>query len=273
MRSSGWWSVLRLVILTLFLPLAWGCFDYEEVITISDDGSGTVEITASIDKALADRYVDVTQYPEGPPPPVTSGIIRQSLMIGSANVKVEDVNVELKDDRWQYRVALTFSDIESLAKVTYFRPRSLKLTWEGGKRLVFGQLLKPTLVALAASQAKTATEHPYSQAFLLAVAAPDFYTENVIRSTCNYEVVLPGIKAMSPNGRISTRSNELVSVRWEFTAGDLKNTDSTPSLRVTSTLPAEKGFMPLVIVILLASVVGVLIPAIRLLVLKMRGTS
>ena len=273
MTDSSWRRLLRLICLVLMLPAVYGCFEYAEVIRIKADGSGTVEINASVPEAVAATY-RVGSFSGQVPPPVSEGIV-QKLMVGSRGVNISACDIELEGGVWKYNVFIDFDNVRSLAQTKYFKQRNLSLHFSSAKELHFRQDIYPSLVQMAADEAKTTAfkEYPYSKPFLAAVEAPDF-KDVVANAKIRYSVVVPGIRILSGfDGDTDILSDGLISAGKDYKITDFMQANIKQLMDFRTVLPEERGFTPLVIALLLASIVGILVPAIRLLLIKARGAA
>lgn len=271
-------SIMRLAALAAFLPLVWGCFKYKETITIEQSGRGTVEIAASIPEKTASGnvYYDNTKITgDTVPAPVPAGAIDQ-MLLGGKGVRVVSKNVELVDGFWEYNVKIEFTSIDDLARTKYFKGRNMTVTFVGGKQMKFSQTLRPTIIDSAREQAKLTPGFAYSAPFLNSVDDAEWLQKTAGRGTLSYGVIMPGINATaepSGQGKIEGRPDNTTGASWEYTYSDFLPPGTLPTLGMTVDLPAEKGFMPVVVILLLASIAGILVPAARLLMIKSRRSS
>jgi hypothetical protein len=270
MNNLRWGAVARLAAVACLLPLLVGCFKYKETITILPGGNGDVVITASIPEASAAMYCDKSKVQGQVPPPISQGLIDQ-LMLGSPDVRVADSSVELKGDNWEYNVKVEFGSIEALSQVRYFKERHIKKEFAGGKKMKVSEDITPNLVQMARNQAKLMVDNPYAGPFMAVVDSDDFH--NVTDSaTMTYELVLPGAEPETSSGaKTEPRPDDVTSAAWSFTMSDLQGKKTPPNLYLTVSLPGEHGALSIVIALLLASVIGILAPAIRLIMIKTKG--
>ena len=163
-------------------------------------------------------------------------------------------------------------NIRDLSAVRYFKGRNLTLAFSGAKELHFREDIYPSLVQMAKDEAKVVTDDAYAEGFLAVVDSPDFAKTYLESAKLSYEVVMPGIDVTS-DGKTEILPDDRVRVTKEYKIADFLKTDVRQSIDIKTGLPAEKGFLPVVVILLLASVIGILVPAIRLLMLKSKGAS
>ena len=110
--------------------------------------------------------------------------------------------------------------------------------------------------AKAMSDEKFAKEFPanYSQANLI------------------FTVLTRGISATGADKDDSPALNR-IRAEWSFIAGDLAANEEGEKMEILVRLPPEKGFTEVVMVVLALSVIGILVPAIRLVIMKIQGVS
>jgi hypothetical protein len=271
-------SLARLCVLALALPLVWGCYKYKEMITIEQGGKGTVHITASIpEKSSKDVvYYDSSKITGKVPPPITAGLI-ENMFLGSKQVKVASrvISPEPVDGQWQYDIIVEFASVDALKLTRYFSNRAISLSFPGGRQMKFTEKLSPTLIEMAKAEAKSLPKDAYAPMFLVTASAPDF-NDVVGSAEVSYGITMPGIDAsVDPTAQCTVAGNpdNTTTATWNYSAKDLSAMTPPPTLSMAVALPAERGFMPIVIVLLLASVVGILAPAIRLLMLKSRHSA
>lgn len=271
MNNLRWRSMTRLSAIALLLPLLLGCFKYKETITVFPGGNGDVVITASIPEKAAATYCDMTKVQGEVPPPITSGLI--GLLMFGPDVQVSENDVALRGDNWEYNVKVEFGSIEALSRVKYFKDRGLKKEFTGGKKLKVSESITPNLVLMAKNQAKLMVDNPYAGPFMAVVDSDDFH--NVTDDAAlTYELVLPGTEPeTSAGGRTEPKPDDATGASWNFTMSDLQQLKSPPSLYLTVSLPGEHGALSVVITLLLASIVGILAPAIRLIMVKTKGAA
>ena len=244
-----------------------GCFEYEEEITLEKDGSGTVRIRARIDAEAAAVYQGGST--EKGQPPVNKGMIN-ALSFGSRKAELGPTTIDREPKAWVYDVTLYFDDVESLANVKFFRSRKLVYRYVTAKEVRFGQSVVPTLLDLMKTQAETFQDNDYAYSFLQAIEN-DALKKMLAGARLTYTVIMPGTSAVGNTSDINDLGANKVSGQWSYTLGELAESELTERLNLRSTLPPEKGFTQLVILLLLASVVGILVTAIRLLLIKMKG--
>jgi len=271
MNNLRWRSAARLAAIASLLPLLLGCFKYKETITVLPGGNGDVVITASIPEKTASTYRDPTKVEGEVPPPVSKGLIEQ-FMLGSKDVRVAESDVALNGDNWEYNIKIEFGSIDALSQVRYFKERHLKKEFTGGKKLKVSEDITPTLLLMARNQAKVMVDNPYAGPFLAVVDSEDFHGADDASMT--YEIVLPGAEPeAATGGKTEPKPDDATSASWTFAMSDLLQLKSPPNLYLTVSLPGEHGAMAVVITLLLASLVGILAPAIRLIMVKSKGAA
>jgi len=269
MREEPSVNLARLAALALLLSALWGCLEYKEVVTVTSDGSGTVEIDATIPERIAADYRTGT-YTGKTPAPVREGVIQQ-WFTGSTGARITDLQVELINNVWTYRVTLDFDSIRSLARVKYFKGRNISVSYPSAKELRFRQEIWPTLLQMAKDQAKLLSDDAYVPEFLAKVDT-DGFRPLLADSKLKYQVVMPGLSAQY-NGTYTLEANDNIRATRDLTMAVAADQTAKEVMDIRATLPPEQGFTPVVVLLLLASLAGILVTAIRLLVLKMRGVT
>lgn len=261
---------VRLGVVVLLGALLCGCFEYTQEINIKNDGSGDVRITAWINADVAGHFrADV--HGGEIPPPIRKALVKD-MTLGSKQVKLTDVTVALEGDKWVYEITLSFQNVAALAKTKFFRRMHPSLDFVSTKRLRFKEGLTTTLIDIAKDRARTLNEDVYAGKFLKAVDTDEFKSL-VSDAKLTYIVNMPGRTATGNSDHIDVSGNDRVRATWHFTMKNLLDQKAGSAIEVTSTLPPERGFSQIVIVLLLLSVVGMLVPAIRLVILKVKGAS
>ncbi|MCD6404622.1 MAG: hypothetical protein J7M19_02215 [Planctomycetes bacterium] len=261
---------LRLGAVVLLGTLLCGCFEYTQEININDDGSGEVRVTAWIDANVAGRFRADVRGGEIPAP-IRKAVIRD-ITLGSKQVKLTDMTVVLEGDRWVYEITLAFQNAAALAKTKFFRRMHPSLDFVSTKQLRFKEGLTTTLIDIARDRAKTLNEDIYAENFLKAVDTDEFKSL-VADAKLTYVVTMPGRTATGNSDRVEGIGDDRIRASWDFTMKNLLDQRAGSTLEITSTLPPERGFSQIVIVLLLLAVVGMLVPAIRLVILKVKGAS
>ena len=273
MMTHGGRAALRFALAVLVSAAAWGCFEYKEVLTLKDDGSGTVHITATVPESTAAQFR--TEESEGKTPaPVRAGVIQQ-MMVGTRNARLARCDVTLENGLWTYDVIVEFTNIRELTKVVYFKQRNVRVELATAKEMRFHEEIRPSLVQMAKDQAKVLTEDAYSKALLDKAEKPVFQAL-VESAKMTFEVVLPGIGATFEGQYFiekDERGESMIRATKEFKQSDFAPTATNPVFDVTAIMPPERGFTSLVVLLLLASLVGAVIPALRLFVLKMHRSA
>ena len=270
MENARWRPVARLACLAALVAALSGCFEYKEVMTVTSDGSGTVEINATLPEDVAAKFRKGT-FTDQVPAPVRAGVIQQ-LMTGSARVRMTFCDVTLENNVWTYSIKVEFDNVRDLSAVRYFKGRNLTFAFSAAKELHYREEIYPSLLQMAKDEAKVISDDAYAEGFLAVVDSPDFAKTYLENARLTYEVVMPGINVTS-DGKSEILPDDRVRVTKEYKITDFLKTDVRQSMDIRTGLPAEKGFMPVVVILLLASVVGILVPAIRLLMLKSKGAS
>lgn len=262
------WGAARLAVVCILAAGALGCFKYRETINLQRNGSGTVEIEATIPESVAKGYraEDAEQVP-----PVSAGYISSKLFLGSDRVDVTTSTVELRDDQWYFHVVASFKSLQDLNRVRFFRDRAMRLDPEANNKMRFAEVLKPDLIKMAKDESSRVADNPYVAYFLAVLESTTDWKTKMGTAELTYEVVMPGATASAPSGRVEGLPEERVKATWNFTLIDVLNAQTPPGIAMVIDLPAEKGPMTLIIVLLLASMVGIVVPAIRLLMLKSKG--
>jgi len=270
MRVHGFARFARLAATAALLAVLAGCFEYKESITVRPDGSGTVEITAWISEKAAQNYRP-SDLPGAAPPPVSKGVVEQ-LMSGSGTVNLVQHDIRLEGDRWNYRVRLDFDNVRSLSEVRYFSRRDMRLYFPSAKELGFREDISPSLFQQAKDVAKTLATDPYAKPFL-AVADSANFPAVVEGATISYSVTLPGISATAPEGIVTRGEGDMFTLTREFKMSDFLKAGPPQLVQVTTALPAEYSFTVIVVILLLASIIGILVPAVRLIIIKTHGSA
>lgn len=265
--------VSRLAGILMSAVLCCGCLEYKETLTFNKDGSGSVEITLSIQEQVSSSFLsDEVRLSGKIPPPLKEPAIRAQFYGSRAvNVSACVVPTRPEDGAWKYIIKADFENIGSLSATKYFKQRGLLLAFSGPKELHFRESFTPSLLALATAEAKNLANDPYAASYLASVDAPDF-VKTLQGAKLRYEVVVPGERAVQPvEGTAEVVEGGFVKVSREFQLSDFANRNATQSLDVKSVQPEEEGFTPVVVLLLLLSIVGILVPALRLLLLKVQG--
>lgn len=265
---------LRMSAAVLAAVVLCGCFEYTEEIDIQADGSGVVTISGWIDAGVAERFKTVDEEDSEPISPIRRGTIN-ALTTGSANVDLDESVFELDAlaHRWNFRYTLYFDSIRALANVKFFEGRNLSLRHPSLREVRFKAGITPSLVEMAVARAQSAAmeNDAYAPGFLAASKTPDF--QNLFSDTKLTYIVTMAAETATGAPEISTLPGNRVRCTWQYTMKDLAGDEAPPALLIDAMLPAEGGFRGFVTLVLLASVVGILIPAIRLVITKIQGTS
>ncbi|MHC4711877.1 MAG: hypothetical protein ACYTAN_01225 [Planctomycetota bacterium] len=270
MVSIGTRSCARALACILLALAACGCFEYTEEITLYKDGSGTVNITGWIDgKVAADFYT--SDEVKKIMPPVTKGIAN-AMSAGSEKVVITDFVSGLQAGQWRFEVTLEFADLDALNKVKFFNQREFSLTYVTAKQTRFRSYPKPDLLQTARDMAQVHKDNPYSKTFLEAEEVD--LRKLVAAAPIVYKVTLPGSKV---RGNAETTDHDpregTVTAVWEYTLDEMISQEKPPRFELTVDLPAIQLFRTAVVVLLLLSLIGILVPAIRLVVLKLQRVS
>lgn len=261
----------RVLAVALFALCACGCFEYNEVITLNRDGTGTATISGWIDANVAESLYSGEEGRQVMPP-VTEGIARD-MSVGSEDVRVASFSCTLESGRWHYDVTIEFANLDALSDTVFFRQREMSLTYVTAKQTRFRCYIRPSLLQMARERAEKYTDNPYSEKLLAAIDSDDF-KKAVADVPMTYKIVLPGVKISGNAARTdSDPSGDAVSAVWEYRLGDILTPDKAPRFELTMDLPEIQVYRIIVIVVLLLSLIGVLVPAIRLVILKLQGVS
>lgn len=256
-----------------------GCFEYKETIDIARDGAGTVHITGWIDAKLARSfYTPLENADEGAPhrPPISKKLANK-MAGGSSNVQLTDFNIELDDGKWVFDATLKFETLKDLAKIPLFKNRKPLLTYVTPKEVSYRRHLKTTLTGLMLEVAKDLkpTENTYVVKFTGAMSDEKFAKEfaaNYAQANVIFTVLTRGTSATGADIVTYPELNR-VRAEWSFLAGDLAANEEGEKMEMLVRLPPEKGFTEVVMVVLALSVIGILVPAIRLVIMKIQGVS
>jgi hypothetical protein len=266
-------SLSRLAIVVVSALVCCGCLEYKETITFNKDGSGSVEITLSIQDSVASSFLSDEVKASGKiPPPLREPSIR-SQFYGSKSVFVSTcvVPTEPENGVWKYHVKAEFDSVGSLSVTKYFKQRALLLAFSGPKELHFREDFTPSLLTMTTAEAKNLANDPYASSYLASVDAPDF-AKTIQGAKLTHEVVVPGERAVQPvEGMTEVLPGGFIKVSRDFQLTDFLNKNARQYLDVKTVQPQEEGFTPVVVVLLLLSIVGILVPALRLLLLKVQG--
>ncbi len=270
MVPSGKLSRARALACVLFALSACGCFEYTEEIFLNKDGSGTVTITGWIDGEAA-RAFYASEEASAVMPPVSRGIAN-AMSAGSEKVTIADFVSTLEAGRWQFEVTLDFADLDSLNRVKFFRQREFSLTYVTAKQTRFRGYPKPTLLQTARDMAEVYRDNPYSENFL--AAGETDIRKLVAGAPVVYKVTMPGSR-VTGNAESTDRDPRegTVTAVWEYTLGEMISQEKPPRFELTVDLPAIQLFRAAVVILLILSLVGVLVPAIRLVILKLQRVS
>ncbi len=267
--ASGRYTFLRVGVVTVVCLALNGCLEYNEEIRLNPDGSGTVRVHGQIDYNAAMRYYDGPSDPVRPP--LTRAIV-DSLLVGSEAVSISEISVLPEAGRWVYDITVYFSSISELARTSYFRNRAISVGLESPRELGFSASVSPTPFEVARDHAQTFRDNPYSAGFVEAYDTDQIRT-HIERSRLSYLVSMRGIEGTGTADIVQPVRGGLVEARWQFAAAAVLNGRRDARLQLTTRLPGERGFTEVVILILLASVIGIIVAAVRLVILKMQGAS
>jgi len=245
-----------------------GCFEYTEEIEINQDGSGTLTVHATIDAEAAAGFRGELEG-EKVPPPVSIGAIRDRL-VGSSQVRLQSDNIRLEGENWVYDVVVSFENIEALGSIRYLDRRNIRYGYPEPKKIRLSMRLQPDIVREALDAARTYESDPYAEKFIEAASEENFI-DRVANAPMTYRVTMQGAGGVGNADEIRPLPDDRVRGTWEYKAGEIVGKETPRELQLTATLPPERGFTPLVVIVLLASVAGILVPAIRLVILKVRG--
>jgi hypothetical protein len=250
--------------------LTGGCFEYNEEISLRDDGTGTVHIHGWIDgEVIKDLY---TGDPDSPPTtPMSAGVVTQ-LIAGTTGVEREEFSMVRDGDRWAFDTVIAFTDIKSLAKTSYFKWRKLSLKYSGAKEVTFRSTIEKNLLAMARDRHDLYEQGPYGEKFLAAVDTPEFLAK-VAEGTLTYTFELEAALAEAQDGAVSPVGNGRQVAKWQYKMADILAAEQPPTQKLFAVLPQEENFAEVVMLILVLSIVGILVSAIRLLMLKVKGVS
>lgn len=259
---------IRFAVFLAACVLFCGCFEYNEEIRFNDDGSGTVRVYGWIDYEIAKRFYS-GEEDQQVMPPLTAGMV-DYLAVGSRKVDVEEVSVVPEGGKWVFDITLAFADMEELRKTNYFRQRGVNLTFQTAKKLRFTGKATPSPIEIAKDYADVYKDNPYSVKFLEMYGTNEFKAL-IEPGKLTYMVAMRGAKAVGNADRIDTTTKNTVEAHWSFDIDDLIDADSPVKLQLTTTLPPERGFTEVVVMLLVVSIVGILVASIRLVILKMQG--
>ncbi len=256
-----------------------GCFEYKETIDIARDGAGTVRITGWIDAKLARSfYTPLRDADKSAPsrPPISKKLA--TMLAGSSKkIQLTDFEIALEEGKWKFDATLKFETLKDLARIPLFKDRKPLLTYVTPKEIRYRRHLKTTLMEMVLEQAKNlkSTESTYAVKFAKAMSDEKFAKEfpaNYSQANLIFTVLTRGISA---TGADKVDSPELNRIRaeWSFIAGDLAANEEGEKMEILVRLPPEKGFTEVVMVVLALSVIGILVPAIRLVIMKIQGVS
>jgi len=249
---------------------ACGCFEYNEEIRLNEDGSGTVRVHGWIDYETASGFYSGAED-EQVLPPVTAGTVKY-LITGSSKVWADEVTVVPEGGKWTFDIRVSFADIDELKKTNYFRQRNPSLAFRHAKELRFSCRATPTPVEMAKDYAEVYKDNPYSEKYIEAYGGERF-SRLTNQADFDYVVSMRAADAAGNAQSVEAVEKNRIEGRWHFEARELLDAEKTVSLDLIATLPPERGFTEIVILLLLASVAGIIIPAVRLVIPKMQGVS
>ena len=275
-------NLLALSVCVLAAMLLSGCFEYKETIDIARDGAGTVHITGWIDAKLARSfYTPLEDADEGAPqrPPISKKLAIK-LVGGSKSVQLTDFEIGLDDGKWKFDATIKFETLKDLGRTTLFKTRKPLLTYVTPKEVRYRRHLKTTLTDLVLEVAKDLkpTENTYAVKFTGAMSDEKFAKEfalNYAPANLIFTVLTRGASPTDATDADKVDSPELNRIRaeWSFIAGDLAANEEGEKMEILVRLPPEKGFTEVVMIVLALSVIGILVPAIRLVIMKIQGVS
>lgn len=270
MRSARPARSVFLALAIAAAALMCGCFDYKERMEIKSDGSGTVTINAWIsgDMATKLRSTTATSGETTLPPPVSKGMINK-LMEGSAGIKT-DTRIEFANDRWTYNIVITFDNVSSLAKTRFFKMRKMEMGFLSGKELMFQESF-PSFMDLARDEATLLTSDMYSEGFLAALGTPAF-RDALGAGTLAYEASIPGRTGTVTGGVYDIPAPDTVRGKESFKMSDIMAATTPATMKIISQLPV-RNFSGFFWILLLGSLIGIAVPAVRLILLKKKGVA
>lgn len=250
--------------------LLYGCFEYNEEIRFNSDGSGTVRAHGWIDYEVANRFYS-GEDDQQVLPPITTGMVNY-FAVGSRKVSIEEVSVMPAGGKWVFDITVAFANVEELRKTNYFRQRAVNLAFQTAKKLRFTGKATPSPLEIAKDHADVYKGNPYSAKFIEMYGTDEFKALAELGSL-TYMVAIRGANAAGNADRVETTDQNTIEAYWSFNAGDLIDVEIPARFQLTTTLPPERGFTEVVVVLLVASIVGILAASIRLAMIKMKGAS
>jgi len=260
----------RALLVLVFASSLLGCFEYKEEITINDDGSGTVKISGWIDGNITAPLYEGEEE-RMMPPPVGQGLAER-LIVGSRKVTLTDYSMYSEGQKWVFEATIEFADLEELAKTKYFKQRKPSLTMVAAKELRYRSTIGRNLVDMAIDRSEIDKDNKYAAGFAAAMNTENFKNQ-VLGGKMTYSVAFKGTDATGTTDFVDAPAPNTVRGRWEFSVPDLLDAEEPARMELVSKLPPERGFTEVVMIVLVLSVIGILVPAVRLVILKIKGVS
>lgn len=191
-----------LIILVAFLIT--GCINYEEIIDLKSDGSGTLSMHYSLSQQLSAMMAMGGQAGgEGDKPPEFPFKLKESEVkadLQAKGVKVEKFETKTENDQQHFYVNISFDKITDLNQTKTFKEMPFEWT-KKGRVVVFKQTLK------GRKEAKTsAPEDQMGKQMAQAMLG---------NATFKFEVKLPSKALPSPDTN-GTIGEDGLTVKWQF---------------------------------------------------------